>query len=444
MRSACVLGLVIASVAALLHALPAAPFQAWRDGVTITRPEGAAKGFVLLLHGGPSFRLRARTLAAELGDLDYVVVSASLDTYAAWNADRHASCTAPAADLAAFAAAALPTTGALPAAKPVLVGVGEAAALAYAAAAQAGTAAFHTVLSVDFCPELPREIVPCTGSRRLEPQGDLHPGWFLFQRPDYGACPLASIQSFVGGIANAKLAVVAPGGEPDREFRAIMQWLDPANARQSAASGDVQGVPVIEVPASGDPRLALLMTGDGGWAELDRAISRRLADRGIATVGWDALSYFWRARTADELGRDFERTLRHYLEAWGREHILLVGYSYGADVLPFAISRLPADLRARIALVALLGPGPTASFEFHLTQWLGEDEGETHAVAPELAKLADLRVLCVYGEDEEAEDTLCPKLAAPVHVVKMPGDHHFDADYDGLVAAIRRELEAQP
>ena len=444
MRSACVI-VIVCMLIVVVRSVPVTPDLRWRDGVSILRPKGAAKGVVLLLYGGSGLRIRARALGADLTDLDYAVMTASLETFAAWNAARRAGCTAPARDLAAFAAeiAAGQIVG-VPG-KPVLVGLGTGAALAYAAAARDGTPAFHTVLSLDFCPMLPPEITPCTGSRHLEPQRALHPGWFVFQRSEGIACPLETIRQFVGRIDNAKLTVVGAGGPAEREFRAIMQWLDPSNARQSESSRDLNGVPVIEVPGRGhDRHLALFLTGDGGWAELDRSLSTRLGEQGIATVGWDSLSYFWRARTADELAADLERTLRYYLAAWARDRIVLVGYSFGADVLPFAVSRLPAELRGRIDLLALLGLGPTASFEFHLAQWLGEEQGETFEVAPELAKLEDLRVLCVYGEDEDADDTLCPALKPPVRLEKMHGDHHFDADYDGIVTAIMRELHARP
>jgi type IV secretory pathway VirJ component len=83
---------------------------------------------------------------------------------------------------------------------------------------------------------------------------------------------------------------------------ALLQWLDPAIANQVQANTNVSGVPLIEVPvvtgASGK-RMAVMLSGDGGWAELDRAVAAELAKHGIPTVGWDSLSYFWQAKTPD-------------------------------------------------------------------------------------------------------------------------------------------------
>ncbi len=112
---------------------------------------------------------------------------------------------------------------------------------------------------------------------------------------------------------------------------------------------------------------------------------------------------------------------------------MLVGYSQGADVLPFALNRLPAATRASVRLTALLGPGQMASFEFHLANWIGPS-GDL-AIAPEALKLSAADTLCIYGQEEK--DSLCPALS-PGHAQQMPlaGGHHFGGEYATLAARI--------
>ena len=50
--------------------------------------------------------------------------------------------------------------------------------------------------------------------------------------------------------------------------------------------------------------------------------------------------------------------------------MILIGYSFGADVLPFIVNRLPDDLRKRIASVNLLGLSTEATFEIHVADWI--------------------------------------------------------------------------
>ena len=40
--------------------------------------------------------------------------------------------------------------------------------------------------------------------------------------------------------------------------------------------------------------------------------------------------------------------IRYYLAHLDKKRVLLIGYSQGADVLPFAVNRLPAATRARV------------------------------------------------------------------------------------------------
>ena len=50
----------------------------------------------------------------------------------------------------------------------------------------------------------------------------------------------------------------------------------------------------------------------------------------------------------------------------------LIGYSFGADMIPFAYNRLPASLRDHVVLIALLGLSKFVDFEISVRGWLGE------------------------------------------------------------------------
>jgi len=76
-------------------------------------------------------------------------------------------------------------------------------------------------------------------------------------------------------------------------------------------------------------------------------------------------------KTPEIAAEDLSRILRAYLTTWKKDKVVLIGYSLAADVLPFMANRLELDLLNRVVLIALLGPGNDANFEFHLTDWLG-------------------------------------------------------------------------
>jgi len=145
-------------------------------------------------------------------------------------------------------------------------------------------------------------------------------------------------------------------------------------ATAHASSTGPTRLPLIERPASpgGDSILAVVLSGDGGWAAGDRAMTAELVRRGVGVVGVNVPSYLRGRKTPEIAGADLTRLLRHYTDAWHVRHVLLIGYSHGANILPFMVSRLPGDLRSRIDLVALLGLEPRASFEFHLEDMVAD------------------------------------------------------------------------
>src|SRR4029450_13214563 len=93
------------------------------------------------------------------------------------------------------------------------------------------------------------------------------------------------------------------------------------------AAPDFADLPLVELPASGAPgdTIAVILSGDGGWANIDRDLGEQLAARGIGVVGLNSLRYFWTRRTPDGAASDLTRILRHYLASWHARRVLLLG-----------------------------------------------------------------------------------------------------------------------
>jgi type IV secretory pathway VirJ component len=219
------------------------------------------------------------------------------------------------------------------------------------------------------------------------------------------------------GVLGALAALTGPVCPPARTL--------PISRVEPADTGDLDRLPLVELPARrpGGHTLALVLSGDGNWAPMISGLARRLADHGMSVVGLRSATYLCRSRPPDEVAADLERVLRTYLARWGRQSIVLVGYSRGADMAPFLASRLPPDLRARVRLVALLSPAEKAALEFHWIDLLRDvSRPGDLPLLPEVRRMAGTPVLCVYGKSEEG--ALCP--VAPrglMRVVERPGGH---------------------
>ncbi len=200
---------------------------------------------------------------------------------------------------------------------------------------------------------------------------------------------------------------------------------------------------VVEVPAAKPTSsdLVLILSGDGGWADLDKQLGKYLSDAGVSVLGFDVMKYFWEKRTPDDMSRDIVKILRIYKERWKKDRLVLIGYSFGADVMASLVNRLPDDIRRSVDLVVLLGPALYANWEVRINDWMTdvphEDATET---LPEARRMAGVPILCVYGE-EEAEKSLCPRLPDGIaEILKKPGGHHFDENYETLTNVILHRL----
>jgi type IV secretory pathway VirJ component len=320
---------------------------------------------------------------------------------------------------------------------PILAGTGMGAALAYAALAQAPAVTVAGAASDGLATELDTRLPLCPGApstpaRRgfaYAPKAEL-PGWW---RIAVLPSRKAQAERFVADIAQAELVEVTQGARLDERMAALLS--EPLNKRDEGAS--IQGLPLVELPASesGD-LMAVFYSGDGGWRDLDKQIGGILAAQGVATIGVDSLRYFWQEKTPQQIADDLAAILRHYRSAWGRKHAILLGYSFGAGILPFAVNRLPPSDRATIRQISLLGLERLAPFEFHVTEWLGVGSGaDARPVLPEIEKLDPALVQCFYGADED--DTAC---TAPqfdrAERIETAGGHHFDGDYAALAEKI--------
>jgi type IV secretory pathway VirJ component len=211
-----------------------------------------------------------------------------------------------------------------------------------------------------------------------------------------------------------------------------------------ADSIDVLGLPLIELPVrSGRGLLAVLLTGDGGWAKGARSMAEAFRSRAIPVIGFVSPSYLQVPRTPEIVGRDLRRVLEHYLREWHGERVIVAGYSRGADMLPFMVSRLPPDLRQRLALVAMIGLSDEASFQYRPTDIFADGLRFTdRPVEPEVEKLRGLRMICISGEREG--DSLCPRLdSSLVRIATHAGGHRVTQRVAASVVGLMMEA-AQP
>jgi type IV secretory pathway VirJ component len=200
------------------------------------------------------------------------------------------------------------------------------------------------------------------------------------------------------------------------------------------AGADNLPLHAVDAGRSSAPIAAIYLTGDGGWAPFDQRVVGDLAKAGVPTLAWDTGDYFSTMRDPQTAAADLARAARDAMTRWRAQKFIVVGYSFGADVAPFLVDRLPADLRSRVDRVALMGPSEQAPFQVTAAERVGLSNPGARPVRPELATLTQdgVRVVCLYGQNDH--DAICPMMTDPgVTKTALPGGHGF-AGNDAAVA----------
>ena len=197
-------------------------------------------------------------------------------------------------------------------------------------------------------------------------------------------------------------------------------------------------LPIIESAAAGHRDFyVIFLTGDFGFRNFDKAIVRRLNIKKVSVVVLNAQNYFYSKKSPDQLGKDLGSVINQYNRKWKMEKVIFMGYSMGAEVLPFAVNRLDDNYRHQLKDVILIGPSQKAIFRLKPTDYLFEEKKGTDIFA-ELVKMREQRPYIICDDNP---NSLCRKNLEGISDHDfLGGGHHFGHDYLLLSELIGRRL----
>ena len=327
---------------------------------------------------------------------------------------------------------------------PVLLGLGDlGGAMAYISISQTPDNTAAGAVSTGFATRIASHLVMCEGAVGKSAGKDLWDytapktipaRWTLVS----AAAPGAEMQPFLDTKGAA--SVVVPGDGDTLVDAAVKATLE-IGAPPAEELGDL---PLIELPTDGPPLgLVIFLSGDGGWRDIDKTIGEILQKEGVAVVGVDSLRYFWSTKEPEAIASDLSRIVAYYTKLWGAKRVGIIGYSLGADVVPFAWQKFSPQVQKQINLLALLGLEPTADFQISVAGWLGVSSASDVDLKPYLPTLPMHKTMCFYGSEETADgETACvDPVMAKATIVQRPGGHHFDGDYEPVARMILDRLK---
>ncbi|MCA1403237.1 virulence factor family protein [Ensifer sp. IC3342] len=430
----------------------AASLPAWADDAPqfetgmipsphILFPRDEASAVVVLLSDAAGWTAREDGVARALTNDKALVIGIDLRAYLDSLAKDDGDCIYTVSDIESLSQQVQRAAKSSAYQPPIVAGVGAGGAMALAIAAQSPAATIGQTLAVD--PEegiaLTKQL--CTPAEKVRKGERMVYGLTDGSLPDPVTVTFSPAASAAGKDHVAALVAKHPDVQTrdtgDDAYKALSDALSGALAESGEAENPF-GLPltILDTKPTRDT-MAVVYSGDGGWRDIDKEVGNVLQREGVPVVGVDSLRYFWSERQPQGAADDLARIITYYQKRWNVRNVLLIGYSFGADILPRTYNLLPPADRARVRQLTLMALSHHADYKISVLGWLGA-EGEGGDPVDDIKAIDPSLVQCIYGTEED--DDACPGLkSSGVDVVAIEGGHHFDEDYPALT---RRVLDA--
>lgn len=207
------------------------------------------------------------------------------------------------------------------------------------------------------------------------------------------------------------------------------------------------GGPVFtNIAATGQPKpvkshvVAVIFSGDMGFKiGMGPQIAQRLAADGIPVVGVNSLIFFRRERRPSEIRRLVSDATRQALAFGHGDAVVLIGQSFGADILQFGLTGMPPALRAKVRMVGLVVPTTTVFFRASPSELFNWAQPDASAL-PTARALIWTSVVCIHGIEESR--SLCPQLIhRNIENVALPGGHLLRGNANAVYAVLSKAID---
>ncbi|MGF6172149.1 virulence factor family protein [Ensifer sp. 4252] len=406
-------------------------------------PKDTPSALVVLLSNAEGWSDKEAAVARALVDDKAVVIGIDLKAYLASLAKDDGDCIYTVSDIEALSQQvqrSLKSDAYLP---PIVAGVGAGGVMALAIAAQTPAATIGQTLAVD-----PEEGVALTKQLCTPAEKALKGDRIVYGLTD-GALPDPISVVFTptasdGGRSHVAALIekhpdITQEDSDDVAYAVLSGHLTDLIDSEAAADNPF-GLPltVLDAKPTRDT-MAVIYSGDGGWRDIDKQVGDVLQQQGVPVVGIDSLRYFWSERDPQATADDLAKVMDYYRKRWNVRNVLLIGYSFGADILPRTFNLLPPAARAHVRQVTLMALSHQVDYKISVLGWLGAaGQGDGGDPLDDIKRIDPSLVQCIHGTEEE--DDACPDLKGTgVDIVAIEGGHHFDEDYPALT---RRVLDA--
>ncbi len=200
---------------------------------------------------------------------------------------------------------------------------------------------------------------------------------------------------------------------------------------------------VTEWNAHSDKPLIFYISGDAGFNTFSKSFGGNLHTFGYDIFALDTKAYFWNQKSPQETSEDIENYIQKQLKDRKNQDVILIGYSFGADVTPFVYNRFSEDLKSKIQKVFIIGPSKSNDFKIHLDEYFGQDIKGSLRVIPEINEMGKVPLLVILSDFEFANFPYKDITLGNNYQMKhLAGDHHYGGNTKMLADCIDKNINS--
>ena len=176
--------------------------------------------------------------------------------------------------------------------------------------------------------------------------------------------------------------------------------------------------------------VSIILSGDGGWRKFVRKVQIFLDKHNHDVLGIDMLLYCWQKKSNDQIVNDIATQLTKVNPQ--PKTVFIIGYSYGANIIPFICKSLDEKLEILPSYI-LLAPSSKIDFEIKLLSVIFDTPGKLDVI-PQISNMPLDRTLIVT---DNTRFSITKELVDHgLHPIEIAGGHHFFGHLDDVFDAM--------
>ena len=200
-------------------------------------------------------------------------------------------------------------------------------------------------------------------------------------------------------------------------------------------------LPLLEFKSAGNSDYyVIFFTGNGGYRTLAHSVTNYLNSKKLSVLAINTKKYLWTEKKPQQIAIDLETLIDRYNNTWGLKKVVLIGYSMGAEVIPFAVNCMEDKYKHELSDIILIGPWQKATFKINLLDFFFE----INKGADIYTELLKMKVITPYIICDDNKISICKKdVEGFIDSDILKGGHHFGGDYISLSRLIGRRLNLE-